>query len=84
MPETEQKNNAVTSGKFYGIRNSVNEWRSEWTKFCITFEDAKRELADCNDWYNVKGTGDIYEINFEISQNGVIEFSSKKIYEKLN
>lgn len=72
----------MESGKFYGIKNTYNEWSSGWSKFCVTLEDAKRELQNCNDWYRDKGTGTIYEISFSVSAQGVITFSTKKIYER--
>lgn len=69
----------MKNGKFYGIQNSYNEWNSRWTRFCVTLEDAKRELQNCSDWYCPKGTGTIYEISFSISEQGVITFSSKRV-----
>ena len=70
------------NGKFYGIKNSLNEWSSDWSKFCATLKDAKRELQNCNDWYRGKGTGTIYEISFSVSTQGVITFTLKKVYER--
>lgn len=61
----------------YCIKNTVNEYRTEITRFCSTLEEAKRELKNCCDWYDKKGTGTIYRIkldtNFEPKYELVLE-----------
>ncbi len=45
---------------FYYIKNSVDEFRSEPSIYTETLEEAKEAIKYCEDWYDSKGTGEIY------------------------
>lgn len=49
----------------YCIKNTVNEYHDQITRFCSTLEEAKRELKSCSDWYDKKGTGRIFMVRLD-------------------
>ena len=57
----------------YAIENTVNEYHSNYTRFCSTLEEAKRELQDCCDWFREKGTGRIYRFKLDTGVDPVRE-----------
>jgi hypothetical protein len=53
---------------FYCIKNTVDEYNERITRFCSTFEEAKRELKLCRNWYDTLGTGSIYAIKLDTNR----------------
>ena len=49
----------------YYIENTVDERRTEISRYCSTLEEAKRELEDCCDWCANPGTGRIYAVKLD-------------------
>lgn len=46
---------------FY-IENTINEYNNKITRYCLSLEEAKKQLRYCSDWYCDRGTGSIYEV----------------------
>lgn len=56
-----------SSPVIYCIKNTVNEYNDRITRFCSTFNKAKKELKNCSDWYDKQGTGRIYKVRLDSS-----------------
>lgn len=50
---------------FY-IENTVNEYDSSITRYCLSLKEAKDQLKHCSDWYCSQGTGRIYEVRCNV------------------
>lgn len=71
---SEKECNAYESAKvIYCIKNTVNEYNDRITRFCSTLDEAKRELNNCCDWYDKKGTGRIFRIKLDINREPTYE-----------
>ena len=57
----------------YCIKNTVNEYDERITRFCSSIEEAKRELACCNDWFDKPGTGRIYKVRLNTNKTPIFE-----------
>jgi hypothetical protein len=50
--------------EIYIIENTVDERAARVSGYFKTYEDAYEALKECSDWFNVKGTGQIWKVSF--------------------
>lgn len=67
---------------YYEIVNTVSEYCSDVVSRWSTLELAKEKLADCADWYRLKGTGRIMEVNIFSDSRGKIIITREEVYSK--
>jgi hypothetical protein len=72
--DTEQECQDYENARFiYCIKNTVNEYNETITRFCSSLEEALRELKNCCDWYDKKGTGRIFRIKLDTDMTPIYE-----------
>ena len=57
-------NNEESSNEIYLIENTVDERAVRVSGYFKTYNDAYEALKECSDWFNVKGTGQIWKVSF--------------------
>lgn len=62
----------------YCIKKTVNEYERRITRICSTLEEAEKELKNCCDWYNSKGTGQIYKVKIDTNLEPKYELAVDK------
>lgn len=70
-----------TMTKFYEVINTVNEYSNACSGTYVTEEQARERLKTCNDWYNAKGTGRIFEVVYWCDRKGQVHEERNLIYE---
>lgn len=48
----------------YYIENTIDERRTKIMGYFPTIEEAVDAMSECSDWFNERGTGEIYETDF--------------------
>lgn len=65
---------------YYEIVNTINEFHTRVSAKWTTFDLAKADMINHNNWYDEKGTGKINKVEMVSDENGSIVVKRSMVY----